>query len=184
MLTRLISCGGQVDLFDARSLPPEDQVIVMRKVINRIVEEQLVTETIATEVCSSFWAVLTGQSAINMVTQEKTTNKAIPENMDNYGSDYSSDKSSIDSERMSKQLQKCEALLFPTNGTKDFSRAALALKEYVADNTEWIRPLHYGITYLLSNNPSMAERYFRIVLLRSQNPQVKRIAERAMKEYC
>ena len=45
MLTRLISCNGQADLYDARLLPSSEQAVIFRKVVNRIVEEQLVAES-------------------------------------------------------------------------------------------------------------------------------------------
>ena len=66
MLTRLISCDGQADLYDARLLPSSEQAVIFRKVVNRIVEEQLVAESIALEVCSSYWCALTGQDPTTM----------------------------------------------------------------------------------------------------------------------
>lgn len=184
MLTRLISCDGQADLYDARALPPSEQAVIIRKVVSRIVEEQLVAESIALEVCSSYWCAITGQNPAAILKEKANANQSIADNLHKDIADNSAARQSSNLEALDKQLKKCENYLFPSNGNKDFSRAALAIKEYVGDNTEFVRPLHYGITYLISNNPNMAKRYFQIAVSRSPNPEVKRIAERAMKEYC
>ena len=183
MLTRLISCNGQADLYDARLLPSSEQAVIFRKVVNRIVEEQLVAESIALEVCSSYCCALTGQDPTTILSGNNS-NQPIADNMQKGLTSTMSAKNTTLLESFNTQLIICEKYLFPSNGNKDFSRAALALKDHVANNTDYVTPLYYGITYLISKNPDMAKRFFQTVVLESPNPEVKRIAERAMTEYC
>lgn len=119
-----------------------------------------------------------------ILKDENNPNKSTANNMHKGITSNSSARHSANLGALNKQIRMCEDYLFPSNSNKDFSRAALALKDYVGDNTEFVRPLYHGITRLISNNPNMAKRYFQIAVSRSPNSEAKRIAERAMNEYC